>query len=47
MAGRNAWAVGTGTVPLLLGEVQAAGKRRMAAADWLRGVRDLGDESLQ
>jgi methionyl-tRNA formyltransferase len=31
--------VGTGTVPVRLGEVQAPGKRMMAAADWARGLR--------
>ena len=31
--------VGTGTHAVLLGEVQAQGKRAMAAADWARGVR--------
>lgn len=31
--------VGTGTADVLLGEVQAHGKRPMAAADWARGVR--------
>jgi len=31
--------VGTGTVPVILGEVQPAGKRRMAAVDWARGLR--------
>jgi methionyl-tRNA formyltransferase len=31
--------VGTGTTPVRLGEVQAVGKRRMAAADWARGLR--------
>jgi methionyl-tRNA formyltransferase len=31
--------VGTGTKPVRLGEVQPEGKRRMAAADWLRGLR--------
>ena len=31
--------VGTGTQPVRLGEVQAHGKRRMAAADWARGLR--------
>lgn len=31
--------VGTGTVPVGLGDVQPDGKRRMAAADWARGVR--------
>ncbi|HTZ90756.1 MAG TPA: methionyl-tRNA formyltransferase [Streptosporangiaceae bacterium] len=29
---------GTGTTPVLLGDVQAHGKRRMAAADWARGL---------
>jgi methionyl-tRNA formyltransferase len=31
--------VGTGTQPVALGDVQAHGKRRMPAADWLRGLR--------
>jgi methionyl-tRNA formyltransferase len=31
--------VGTATTPVLLGDVQAAGKRPMAAADWARGLR--------
>jgi methionyl-tRNA formyltransferase len=31
--------VGTGTQPVQLGDVQARGKRRMPAADWLRGLR--------
>ena len=31
--------VGTGTTPVRLGEVQAVGKRLMAAADWARGLR--------
>jgi methionyl-tRNA formyltransferase len=31
--------VGTGTQPVQLGDVQAHGKRRMPAADWLRGLR--------
>ncbi len=30
---------GTGTSPVELGEVQPGGKRRMPAADWLRGLR--------
>jgi len=30
---------GTGTVPVLLGEVRAAGRRPMPAADWARGLR--------
>ena len=32
-------AVGTGTEPVVLGDVKAFGKRQMAAADWARGVR--------
>ena len=31
--------VGTGTVPVLLGEVKAFGSRAMPAGDWARGVR--------
>jgi methionyl-tRNA formyltransferase len=31
--------VGTATGPVQLGEVQAPGKKRMAAADWARGTR--------
>jgi methionyl-tRNA formyltransferase len=31
--------VGTGTVPVELGDVQPAGKPRMAAVDWMRGLR--------
>ncbi|HLJ99205.1 MAG TPA: methionyl-tRNA formyltransferase, partial [Streptosporangiaceae bacterium] len=34
--------VGTATEPVRLGEVQAPGKRRMAAADWARGLRAGG-----
>jgi methionyl-tRNA formyltransferase len=30
---------GTGTTPVVLGEAQAHGKRRMPAADWARGLR--------
>jgi methionyl-tRNA formyltransferase len=30
---------GTGTTPVALGEVRAAGKKAMAASDWARGVR--------
>ena len=33
---------GTGTDPVLLGEVQPEGKRKMAAADWARGLRNTG-----
>lgn len=46
---KQAVLVGTGTVPVRLGTVQAHGKRPMAAADWARGVRieageRVGDE---
>ncbi len=37
VAGRCVLA-GTGTTPVVLGEVQAHGKRRMPAADWARGL---------
>ena len=37
--GRRDVLVGTGSVPVRLGPVQAAGKKAMAAADWARGVR--------
>jgi methionyl-tRNA formyltransferase len=30
---------GTATVPVVLGEVQPDGKRRMHAAEWARGLR--------
>ncbi len=36
---RGAVYVGTGTVPVRLGDVQPQGKRRMPAADWARGLR--------
>ncbi len=36
---KNAVYVGTGTMPVRLGEVKAFGKKQMAAADWARGVR--------
>ena len=36
---KNAVHVGTGTVPVRLGQVKAFGKKEMAAADWARGVR--------
>lgn len=37
---------GTATSPVRLGEVQPQGKRRMAAADWARGVRLEPGEAL-
>ncbi|MFD8492172.1 methionyl-tRNA formyltransferase [Amycolatopsis sp. NPDC059657] len=39
--------VGTATKPLQLGEVQAQGKKRMAATDWARGSRIEQGERLQ
>ncbi|MCK2245481.1 MULTISPECIES: methionyl-tRNA formyltransferase [unclassified Crossiella] len=38
--------VGTATSPVALGEVQAQGKKRMAATDWARGVRPEQGERL-
>jgi methionyl-tRNA formyltransferase len=43
---RNAVYVGTGTVPVRLGDVQPQGKRRMPAADWARGLRAAAPPSL-
>ena len=40
---RNAVYVGTGTIPVRLGDVQPQGKRRMPAADWARGLRSASD----
>ncbi|UXA20220.1 methionyl-tRNA formyltransferase [Mycobacterium sp. SMC-4] len=42
--GKQAVRVGTGSVPVLLGTVQAPGKKPMDAAAWARGVRlaDIG-----
>ncbi|GAA4125611.1 methionyl-tRNA formyltransferase [Nocardioides fonticola] len=37
--GKNEVLVGTGTVPVRLGQVKAFGKKEMGAADWARGVR--------
>lgn len=44
--GRNEVLVGTATTPVRLGEVQPAGKRAMAAADWARGARLADDVVL-
>jgi methionyl-tRNA formyltransferase len=41
---RDGVLAGTGTGPVLLGEVQPAGKRRMTAAEWARGIRLNGRE---
>jgi methionyl-tRNA formyltransferase len=38
--------VGTGTTPVQLGEVRAAGKKAMSATDWARGVRPMTAERL-
>jgi methionyl-tRNA formyltransferase len=38
--------VGTATAPVALGEVQAPGKKRMAATDWARGARVEAGERL-
>jgi methionyl-tRNA formyltransferase len=38
--------VGTGTGPVALGEIRAAGKRGMPALDWARGVRPASGEGL-
>ena len=45
-AGRSEVAVGTATAPVVLGEVQPAGKRAMDAADWARGIRVQAAERL-
>ena len=37
--GKSSVHVGTGSVPVLLGEVKAFGKKQMRAADWARGAR--------
>jgi methionyl-tRNA formyltransferase len=37
---------GTGTDPVELGEVRAAGKKPMPAVEWARGVRVTGEESF-
>ncbi|NNG41240.1 methionyl-tRNA formyltransferase [Flexivirga sp. ID2601S] len=43
-AGKREVLVGTGTTPVVLGEVQPHGKKTMPAADWARGVRvDAGE----
>jgi methionyl-tRNA formyltransferase len=43
---KNAVHVGTGTVPVRLGDVKAFGKKQMAAADWARGLRDASGTRL-
>jgi methionyl-tRNA formyltransferase len=44
--GRAGVLVGTATVPVVLGDVQAEGKPRMAADAWARGVRLAAGERL-
>ncbi|ASW54691.1 methionyl-tRNA formyltransferase [Plantactinospora sp. KBS50] len=46
LAERGRVLVGTATTPVALGEVRAAGKRAMPAADWARGVRVGSGEAL-
>jgi methionyl-tRNA formyltransferase len=43
---KNAVRVGTGTDPVLLGDVQPHGRRRMPAADWARGLRVDADAAF-
>ncbi|HEX6326134.1 MAG TPA: methionyl-tRNA formyltransferase [Jiangellaceae bacterium] len=45
--GRDGVRVGTGSRPVLLGEVQPQGKRVMSASDWARGVRIVPGERLE
>jgi methionyl-tRNA formyltransferase len=44
---RNRVLVGTSTDPVALGEVRAAGKKPMSAAEWARGVRIGTDEKVE
>jgi len=44
--GAEGVAVGTGTGPVRLGDVQPGGRAAMAAADWARGVRLRPDDRL-
>jgi len=46
LAQRQAVFVGTGSRPVRLGDVQAEGKRQMAASDWTRGLRSGGPVRL-
>jgi methionyl-tRNA formyltransferase len=39
--------IGTATTPVILGEVRAAGKKAMPAADWARGLRIEPGETLE
>ncbi len=44
--GKHAVLVGTATAPVELGDVQAVGRKQMAAADWARGIRVSSGERL-
>jgi methionyl-tRNA formyltransferase len=44
---RDGVLAGTGTSPVLLGDVQPAGKRRMTAAEWARGLRLAAREPVR
>jgi methionyl-tRNA formyltransferase len=46
LAGRHDVLAGTGSRPVRLGEVQAEGKRLMAAPDWARGLHSHGPVRL-
>lgn len=39
LAQKNSVVVGTGTTPIVLGNIQPPGKKMMNAADWARGVQ--------
>jgi methionyl-tRNA formyltransferase len=45
--GRTGVLVGTGSLPVRLGEVRPAGRRAMPATDWARGVRLRPDDRLR
>jgi methionyl-tRNA formyltransferase len=44
--GRQRVLVGTGSIPVVLGDVQPPGKRPMPAADWARGARPAPGDRL-
>lgn len=46
LAERKRVLVGTGTHPVVLGEVRASGKKAMPAVDWARGVRVTSEDSF-
>ncbi|HEU4346527.1 MAG TPA: methionyl-tRNA formyltransferase [Actinoplanes sp.] len=47
MAERGQVLAGTATTPVILGEVRAAGKKAMPAADWARGLRIAAGETFE